>query len=750
MASAAALQLDTTHAQHRGGLHADAAIPISDVVRRDGPLEPDRIALEVSERLRICTHETWIDRSKVWIRNLLYLEGEQNIRWNEGGRRYLRKSPARDRDRVSNRLSAMLFHQAAKLVQGRPGFTAMPENRDLDRRRGAKATERILLHDWRELKLGPARFMAIIDCLAIGIGFIEVGYNPRGGNLVIDYEYERTPSGEVVRDQMGTPVRRFDGDEPAVRGYRWEGAFYGRVRSPFSVFVPPSVEQPVLEDCPYVITTDWMGEEQIRAMLDLPKDFKFGPPDPEIETVEPVTSFFQRFATTRGVHPRIRSGQQLVIRYHERATDVRGFEHGKVYWVVGRKLLKQTRAQLDDGRFQLFAFPWKPRRGQFFPHAFLTDLIDPQTRYNQGLSHGYTWMGLFANPNVLVPRNSGIPQDIAFNFRRYEFNPQVGPPIFWTPPAPSNAIFTLMDRTVTDLSSIASQSPFSRGEPVPGVPAAKYVQLMQDADAQEMGPILATHALAWEALGGTLADLHAKYDSDERLLAVVGRANRPELRSFRRADLPGRSKVWVQESSMFSVMPSARIEQVEKLANTGFFGAFADAPVVRRKLLEWIRMPDLLDIDPPDEQLNAFLQETTARVVEEGEDVTIPPWAEQPLVAALKGALLERLINVDAFDMDQETVARVMAWKEQLDAKLAEFQQQEEATETKQREDLFGMQARGELLKSSLRTRERILGEVAKAGATVLSGKGQQPAGGKPPDSGGKKAGSQPSSPSVQ
>lgn len=723
-------QQDTQASQARGGYYADAAIPISDVIRSEGQLKSDRIAMEVMERLRICTHETWVDRSKIWVRNLLYLHGEQHIKWNEYGRRWLRKSPARERRFTTNFLLGMLHHQAAKMVQSRPDIKAYPENTDLDKRRGAKLSERLLHADWQDLKLGNARYLATLDCLTLGMGFLEVGFNPRGGELVTIYDEERFEDGSPVLDSMGTPLRKIRGGEPVVLGFRWTGGLFCRPRSPFSVFVPPSVENPSLDDSPYLITTDWMSEQEIRLTLKLPKSFKFGPPDPEFEHVEPVTSFLQRFATSRGIHPRIRSGQHLLVKYQERRTDVPGHQHGKTYYVINNKMVHEDRGQLDDGRYQLFEFPWKSRRGQFWPQAFLTDLIEPQARVNQGTSHAYTWMSLLSNPNILVPRGSGIPQTIAFNFRRYDYNPSSGPPTFWSPPPPSQAIFALLDRTASDMSKVASQSPFSRGEPVPGVPAAKHTQLMQDADAQEMGPIVQYHASSFGSMGECIIDLHRKYDPDERTIRTIGRSHRPELLSIKKTDLPARSRLHVMEGSLFSVMPSTRIDQLEKLSMSGFFGAFADVPNVRKKLLDWVRMPDLLEVDGPDDILNSFLENINARVIEEGMSATIPPWTERPLLEAIKGALLERCLADDSLYWDDKVMSRVMNWKTQLDTALAKLDVQAMEQQRQEQEDVFGLQARGEILKSQLRSREKVVAEAAKAGAGLLVSPSPTPAGG--------------------
>ena len=68
-----------TGQEYRGSVNA--AIPISDIARQQPSLlTDDRIAVEVDERLRVAANEQYADRSKVWVRNLLMVYGEQWIR----------------------------------------------------------------------------------------------------------------------------------------------------------------------------------------------------------------------------------------------------------------------------------------------------------------------------------------------------------------------------------------------------------------------------------------------------------------------------------------------------------------------------------------------------------------------------------------------------------------------------------------------------------------------------------------------
>lgn len=710
-----------TGAEYRGSVNA--AIPISDIARRE-KLTDDRIAVEVDERLRVASNEQYLDRSKVWVRNLLMVYGEQWIRYNEFARRWLRKPVGRERRFTTNLLIGRLNFMAAKLTQGRPSFTAMPLSPDLQERRAAKLAERLLLDDWRTLNLGLVRHEAILDALMFGMGIIEVGWDQRAGPLTRRYEVLTNELGREVLDELGNPVFRLNQQtgEPILKDVWFEGAVYARCVSPFAFFVPPHLESSRLKDSPWCIRTVWMSEEQIRAAFDLPPSFELGPLNSEFEHVEPLASYVQRFASNQGMQPNLHEGQMLVISYYEQATDVKGFEHGKVYHVVNGKLVHEDRSQFDDGRYPFFTFQWTPRRGQFWPQAWISDQTEPQARYNQTVSHILTHLSMFANPNILNPKGSGVPTHIAFNFRMYHYNPAAGAPQFWVPPPPSNAIFQMLDRAKNDLDAVGSTYGTSRGEHQQGMPSALYAQILEQADATEMGPFLRQHSESWERLGEALVDLHRLYDRPERILAIVGKSNRPEMVGFQQDQLPSRFRFVVAETSMQAVSPAARIEQAKVLAKEGFFGAFADQPQVRKALLEFVRMPELLDVETGESLLLRAIEELHVRLIEEGMPMKPPGWAigEEQILLALRAAMTERLMREDVWDWDDDTHQRVLNYKTELEKALAELERQRVEAQKQMQVDQLNLQTEAERRKSAMRKDEKVSAVTAKAGAELL------------------------------
>jgi hypothetical protein len=419
----------------------------------------------------------------------------------------------------------------------------------------------------------------------------------------------------------------------------------------------------------------------------------------------------------------MRRGEHLVITYYERATDVKGFEYGKVYIVVNGKLVHEDRSQWDDGRYPIHAFPWMPRRGHALPHAWMSDLTEVQARVNQCNSLTLTHLGLLANPNILIPKGSGLPQQLAFNFRVYYYNTSAGPPTFWSPPAPSTAVMQMGERAQTDLDRVGGTFPFARGEHQQGIPSGFYAQLLIEQDNAEIGPVVRRHAEAWEKCGEAIIDLHRSYDSPERMLAVVGTSHRTQLVAFSRDQLPAKLSLVVQESSLQTYSPAARITQAKELAQQGFFGAFADQPQVRKALLEFIRLPDITEIDTGEALLLRAIDEIHTRLVEEGQPIQVPAWAaDEPMIlATLQAAVRERAMREDSWSWDGPTTERVVAYKQSLDQAAQALQEQAAQAEEDAARRQMKVQAEGETIKSGLRKSERATQEIVKVGANLIA-----------------------------
>lgn len=747
----------------------DAGIPISDVIlREDGKkLEPEEIARQVMERLKASLRADTYERRRLWPRSLLFTYGEQDLLWDYDAQQWLVRKVARTRSFKSNMLQARLAAFVAGLTQHRPALSAIPINDDLDNVRQAKLGERVFAFDWRDLKIGRARYHAMLDCAIFGTGIMEVGWDQYAGDIELEYEEQIGPDGEPLLDEMGNPLPVLDSrQQPIVKSRSYSGHPFVRARSPFSFFVPPGLDEPSLDPsvCPWIIDVTWMSEAQIRKVFSdkregglVDKDFELGSTDPEFNQLEPLSTYLSRYSM-RGATKRDELGQHLVVRYMQPSCAEKGFEQGRVYTCVGGKLVGDHPGLLDQGRYPFVLFPWMPRRGRFWSAGWIEPQCDPQARYNQTLSHLMTLLAIFTNPALMIPKGSGLPQTLSFNLQGYYYNPSAGMASFLTPPQPNNAIYEMQNRSVQDLDRTGGQYAFSRGEPTPNVPSALYAQVMVDKDNTELGPAMREHALAFEDLGSMLVEIHHSYDSAERLIHVVGESNRPELVAFRGSQLPAQLRFICAETSMATSIPAVQLQKIKELMQMGLITPKDQpvAPQMRKALLNYAELGELTEAETGTRVLDKFVERTMSAVIEEGQDVLLPtppegkpglnPLWKPPVLAALATALDERVLREDVPKWDPETVQRVMAFQAALGEGLQAAADAEEAEQEKQVQKQVAVEAQLQAIKSKGRIAEKVSGETAKAGLEVIKNEAMPPApppgnnGGPPSDGGGAPA----------
>lgn len=728
------------------GSSVDVGTPVSDVVRREGALSPGELARQVMERFRATYNNDAFERKKIWPRNLLYAYGQQDLAWDPDNGQWLVRRATRVRRAQTNLLMSRIGDFVAQLTQHRPALAAVPLSQDLVHVRQARLGERLFAFDWRDLQIGRARYYAMLDAAILGTGILEAGYDPTAGGVEIIPQIQLDQDLKPLTDKMGNPVPVMGKDgRPVIAEARNKGRLFVRAISPFSFFTPPGVEVPSLRECPWVIRVTFMSEECVRQFYAKDGEFQgglvtkktdLGRPSQELD-IEPMRAYMNRY---QGFTDRAAAGEHTVVEYFQRATDVDGFERGKILTVVNKQLVGDRPSWRENGEYPFFAFPWMPRRGRFWSAGWIDPQIGPQERYNNTLSHLSTLLALISNPAIMIPRNSGLPQTLVFQLQGYYYNAGVGPASFLTPPAPNNAIYEMANRALQDLDRAGGQYAFSRGEPVPNVPSALYAQIMQDKDNTGFGPAVREHALSIEELGGALVELHHQFDDEERLLHIVGETNRVELLAFKGSDMPSSMRFVAQESSMYSSLPAAQLARVKDLMAMGLI-APKDQPVPpaeRKALLAYAQMPELVDVESGSNVIDKFVERTLADLIEMGKDVQISPLWNPKALEKLSEELETRVLREDVPHWDQPTVQRVMQFQQELSQAMQAVAQAQEKEQDRQTQKTVDVQEQLVAQKSRGKVLEKVTTEAAKAGLEVIKAQAMPPpAAGAPPNGNG-------------
>lgn len=704
--------------------HIEPSVSIGEVWDLEGRLTADEIAHHVTERLRAANRNDSWERRRLWPRNLLYLYGEQDLLWDYERAMWSVRKVARTRSFKTNFLQARLSSFVAALTQHRPSLTALPLNDDLESVRQARVAEKVFAFDWRDLKISRARDFATIDSAALGMGILELGWNPDGGPVRLEYEPQIDPAdGRPLLDDLGNEVPELDPDSgrPVVRSVYPSGRIYVRSVSPFSFFVPPGLEEPTLDDAPWVQRIRWMTEGEIRTKFSKDRDggqvdddFELNDPDPELADMEPLTQHLTRYAVT-GYQPRSESGLYMVIQHYERRQAVKGWERGRIFSVVNGQLVGDHESDFESGRYPFVLLPWLPCRGRFWPAAWLTPQVEVQARYNMAITHWMTLLAITGNPIYFVPKGAGLPNALSFDLRGYPMPPSGLKPEFMVPPTPSPAIAELRAWAIQDLDGAGGQYSFSRGQPVQNVPSALYAQMMADKDASDLGPAIRSAASATEELGQALMELHREHDSDERMLTIVGETSRCDYQAFKGSDLPEEVRFVAAESTMGPSVPAARQAAVTEYVLPLVAPANQPPdPKVTKALLAYMNLPELGEIETGTRVMDKFVERTLYQVIEEGEQVEPSPLWPAAAAEAILTAIDERVLREDVIRWGESTTQRVGQFKETLQKILAAATQAQE-DEAKRK---LGLQLEAEAAAREIETKatikENVITEAAK------------------------------------
>jgi hypothetical protein len=390
--------------------------------------------------------------------------------------------------------------------------------------------------------------------------------------------------------------------------------------------------------------------------------------------------------------------------------------------VVGDMLVHKGRGQMRDGRYPFVLFPWLPRDRMFMCEAWVSSMVDPQIAYNEGKAHAYTWLNRASNPNLLAPQNSGIREQVAWNFHTLYYQPGFGDVKLLQPQPLSPTVLAMMEDSLQDIDRCSNQGPFLRGDPVPGVPAASYARMMAAAAASHLGQFNADWSEAWAELGTGLLMLEREYGKEDELAVIVGKSNRPAVIALKRSDLDDNIPIVVTESSLQVKLADARQEMMMGLINAGVYNPAVVPEDLRSKLLAFIDMPDLNEIEDGTTMLTTFAKGAVSRIVDEREELHVPPpLMDEPVVlGALKDECVRRSVGEDVWQWSPETMGMVIAFKGECMQALQALQEQMQAEQMKQQGDQLGLMAEGEKVKSDLRQKEKLGSIVAQVGADAI------------------------------
>lgn len=520
----------------------------------------------------------------VWMQNLLFLSGRQWIRATPHGVFLPEEVPDWREQPVSNLTLAYFRTFLAKATKNRPAWNVMPASSDAEDIHSAKLGDDVLEGLWSLLRMGRVVRRAVAWAITTGDGYLYPYWNTNTGKVrkleemltVPTYDAEGNQTGTeqvmVPLDEDGEPMLGEDGrPKPGAKAFVVdEGEVGVRAYAPSQVRVNAEAEGD--ED-----VTEFVIAE-VASLRELACDEDITEEQVKRLTAEDVADLehYDRLLADVLGGPTVTSPPDtrdeplekcLVFHHHVRPS--RKFPEGR-YWRTTRSTLIGRVGPLPEGVWPaLIHLKDVDVPGRYHGMASMEAVVGLNREYNRINAHVQEHHNLMSKGKWLIPKGSGVKKGSITNQpgEVIQFNPGFKPEMADLKPLPA-AVYTERERVLSDFERVAGIHGVSMGKAPPGVTAGVAFLQLQEADDTDLAPFLAGLEESIEDLARAVLQIVKERYREERLLHVVGKNRRYEVRSFTGADLKGAYDVKVVPGSSFPWSEVAKQSMLLNLAGS--------------------------------------------------------------------------------------------------------------------------------------------------------------------------------------
>lgn len=198
------------------------------------------------------------------------------------------------------------------------------------------------------------------------------------------------------------------------------------------------------------------------------------------------------------------------------------------------------------------------------------DLVALQETLNVLISSVFTNQQAFAVQNVLVPESSGLSTEmLSQNLRFLKYNPQGGKPEALQLCATPAEVFTLINLVERYMETISGVNSVARGNPEASLKSGVALGLVQSMAIQFASGFQQSWAELLEDIGSHMIELLQSFAKTERMVAISGRMNRGQMKSFTGEGLNKIQRVTVDLGNPLSRTTAGRVEIADNLLQKG-------------------------------------------------------------------------------------------------------------------------------------------------------------------------------------
>jgi hypothetical protein len=418
-------------------------------------------------------------------------------------------------------------HIHVMVTANRPAFQARATNSDAKSLIQATLANQLLEYYMREKKLDKSLKDAVEQAVVLGSGYIKMEWNSElGEEYDVDDEGEPLRQGDVVITNLSTYDIVFDSSKETT-------------------------------DMDWVITRTWKNKFDIAA-----KYPEFADDINGLATKDSMSKY------------------RLVGAMYDKTTDVPVYEfyHKPTESMPeGRYLM-----YLDDDTV-LVDVPLPYRNlpvyrispadimGTPFGYTTMFDLLPLQDALNTLHSIILTNQNAFGIQNILIPETSNIHyEQLSGALNAISYNPMPNVPGGGKPEAlqltstPAE-IFSHLEKLERDMETISGVNSVARGNPEASLKSGNALALVQSQALQFISGLQQQYVQLIEDVGIGLIHMLQDFADSERMVTIVGKNNRTEMKEFNGDDLNLVSRVHVDVGNPLAQTTAGRVQMAEQM-----------------------------------------------------------------------------------------------------------------------------------------------------------------------------------------
>lgn len=465
----------------------------------------------------------------------------------------------KDQKLYVNLLYDVTEQRVSKLMRFKPAVSVLPANSEHEDRIAASVAKSVLDTIWYENNIDEVIREVERGAAISGEWYVAAVWNPDKGDLHPDYVKMRDSGEPVViktegeggeeRIEVKTPIRVGDVDYDIKPAWRMLNERKDRY-----------------EDCDWQICIEYKDVDMLKQQF----------PD-KAHKIKEVNNEISGYDDEQLKELRMRN-QTLVLKlYHRRS-----------------KLIPEgayIMATLDC----ILVVDKLPFNFDGLPYLRLTDIDVPNElngvsfyRNVKGLQFQHYNLSsmiianqrLTAYPKWMVPEGTVNPASLGNDRSIVQYRGPQAPRLEQANPTPGE-VFNFREKLAEEIRILSGGTPQERGQPPAGVTAAVALQFLAEQEAERYNTSIAKHNdLIKQLAQRTLAVAGDNYDpSDGRMLRIMGKNNKYDVRFFDVANLSRPYDVRLANSSSLPDSKSAKIQTIIDL-NKEFQGLFAPEQII--------------------------------------------------------------------------------------------------------------------------------------------------------------------------